>query len=258
MMRDKGGLPEFSLIGRRCRMATHKPIKWALAGIAGAMAAGVVALQTGAVAEAVQFVQNVIQRLSPRDGSHEEDRGRPGTERSGVLIGGRSPGHWLRDEKVLLRGPGVDQAPACPARRQLDPRSDAMQRQDQPGSPGLAGADSVRDVGASPAGPGRIELRMSPLRLVVSGPALPRVCVERVETTAERARREKAEARTARRGKPPPPPVLPGERQLKERLSLPDVFPRQREAASLTVDGSPVGLMPGRLMKRPPLMSAHR
>jgi hypothetical protein len=54
-------------------MATHKPIKWALAGMAGAIAAGVVALQTGAVAEAVQFVQNVIRRLSPRDGSHEED-----------------------------------------------------------------------------------------------------------------------------------------------------------------------------------------
>jgi hypothetical protein len=54
-------------------MATHKPIKWALAGMAGAVVAGVVALQTGAVAEAVQFVQNVIQRLPPRDGSHEED-----------------------------------------------------------------------------------------------------------------------------------------------------------------------------------------
>lgn len=127
-----------------------------------------------------------------------------------------------------------------------------MQRQDQPGSPGPAGAVFVRDVDASPAGPVRIELRMSPLRLVVSGPALPRVCVERAETTAERARREKAEARAARRGKPPPPPpVVPGERQLKERLSLPDVFPRQREAAGLTVDGSAAGLMPGRaLIKR--------
>jgi hypothetical protein len=134
----------------------------------------------------------------------------------------------------------------------LDTRSDAMQRQDQPGSPSAAGAVSVRDVDASPAGPVRIELRMSPLRLVVSGPALPRVCVERAETTAERARREKAEAKAARRGKPPPPPpVVPGERQLKERLSLPDVFPRQREAAGLTVDGSPAGLMPGRaLIKR--------
>jgi hypothetical protein len=54
-------------------MATRKPIKWALAGMAGAVVAGVVALQTGAAAEAVQFVQNVIQRLTPRDGSHEED-----------------------------------------------------------------------------------------------------------------------------------------------------------------------------------------
>jgi hypothetical protein len=54
-------------------MATRKPIKWALAGVAGAVVAGVVAVQTGAAAEAVQFVQNVIQRLTPRDGSHEED-----------------------------------------------------------------------------------------------------------------------------------------------------------------------------------------
>jgi hypothetical protein len=54
-------------------MATHKPMKWALVGMAGAVAAGVVALQTGAVAEAAQFMQNVIQRLSPRESSHEED-----------------------------------------------------------------------------------------------------------------------------------------------------------------------------------------
>jgi hypothetical protein len=54
-------------------MARHKPIKWSLVGMAGAVVAGVVALQTGAAAEAVQFVQNVIQRLPPRDGSHEED-----------------------------------------------------------------------------------------------------------------------------------------------------------------------------------------
>ncbi len=54
-------------------MAMRKPIKWGLVGMAGAVVAGVVALQTGAVADAVQFVQNVIQRLSPRDGSHEED-----------------------------------------------------------------------------------------------------------------------------------------------------------------------------------------
>ena len=64
-------------------MATHKPIKWALAGMAGAVVAGVVALQTGAAAEAVQFVQNVIQLLTPRDGSHEkdgEDQGQSGQE----------------------------------------------------------------------------------------------------------------------------------------------------------------------------------
>jgi hypothetical protein len=41
--------------------------------MAGAVVAGVIALQTGAAAEAVQFVQNVIRRLLPRDGSSEED-----------------------------------------------------------------------------------------------------------------------------------------------------------------------------------------
>ena len=64
-------------------MARHKPIRWGLVGMAGAVVAGVVALQTGAVAEAVQFVQNVIQRLPPRNGSHEEeeeDQGQSGEE----------------------------------------------------------------------------------------------------------------------------------------------------------------------------------
>jgi len=38
-------------------MATRKPIKGALVGMAGAVVAGVIALQTGAAAEAAQFVQ---------------------------------------------------------------------------------------------------------------------------------------------------------------------------------------------------------
>ncbi len=54
-------------------MATRKPIKGVLVGMAGAVVAGAIALQTGAAAEAVQFVQNVIRRLLPRDGSPEED-----------------------------------------------------------------------------------------------------------------------------------------------------------------------------------------
>jgi hypothetical protein len=54
-------------------MAARKPIKGALVGIAGAVAAGVIALQTGAAAEAAQFVQNVIRRLLPRDSGPEED-----------------------------------------------------------------------------------------------------------------------------------------------------------------------------------------
>jgi hypothetical protein len=41
--------------------------------MAGAVVAGVIALQTGAAAEAAQFVQNVIRRLLPREGSPEED-----------------------------------------------------------------------------------------------------------------------------------------------------------------------------------------
>ena len=54
-------------------MATRKPVKGALVGMAGAVVAGVIALQTGAAAEAAQFVQNVIRRLLPRDSSPEED-----------------------------------------------------------------------------------------------------------------------------------------------------------------------------------------
>ena len=64
-------------------MAARKPIKGALVGMAGAVVAGVIALQTGAAAEAVQFVQNVMRRLLPRDGSPEEDgedRGQSGQD----------------------------------------------------------------------------------------------------------------------------------------------------------------------------------
>ena len=64
-------------------MARHKPTKWALVGMAGAVVAGVVAVQTGAVAEAVQFVQNVIQRLPPEGGQppeNREDQGQSGQE----------------------------------------------------------------------------------------------------------------------------------------------------------------------------------
>jgi len=65
-------------------MATRKPIKGALVGMAGAVVAGVIALQTGAAAEAAQFVQNVIRRLLPRDGSPPvedgEEQGQSGQE----------------------------------------------------------------------------------------------------------------------------------------------------------------------------------
>jgi hypothetical protein len=55
-------------------MAAHKPIKWAQVGkVAAGVAAGVVALATGAV---------VIQRLPPRNGHEEdgEDQGQSGQE----------------------------------------------------------------------------------------------------------------------------------------------------------------------------------
>jgi hypothetical protein len=64
-------------------MATRKTSKGALVGMAGAVVAGVIALQTGAAAEAAQFVQSVIRRLRPRDGSPEddaEDQGQSGQE----------------------------------------------------------------------------------------------------------------------------------------------------------------------------------
>ena len=54
-------------------MATRKTIKGALVGMTAAVVAGAIALQTGAAAEAAQFVQNVIRRLLPRDGQREED-----------------------------------------------------------------------------------------------------------------------------------------------------------------------------------------
>jgi hypothetical protein len=54
-------------------MAKRKRIKGALVGMAGAVVAGVIALQTGAAAEAAQFVQNVFRRLLPKDGSPVED-----------------------------------------------------------------------------------------------------------------------------------------------------------------------------------------
>ena len=77
-------------------MATRKPIKWGLVGMAGAVVAGVVALQTGAVAEAVQFVHHAIQRLSPRDGSH----GRTGKTRDRAV---RSPDHGISARPAAAR-----------------------------------------------------------------------------------------------------------------------------------------------------------
>jgi hypothetical protein len=73
-MRAKGGLLEFSLIGQEVSAWQRvSRLRGALVGMAGAVVAGVIALQTGAAAEAVQFVQNVIRRLLPRDGSPKED-----------------------------------------------------------------------------------------------------------------------------------------------------------------------------------------
>jgi hypothetical protein len=57
----------------------------------------------------------------------------------------------------------------------------------------------VRDVVTGPAGPVPIDLWSGPLgRLVVSGPGVPWVRIDRAETEAERAGRAKAEAKGRR------------------------------------------------------------
>lgn len=127
-----------------------------------------------------------------------------------------------------------------------------MQSQDQPtpapGSAAPADFPLVRDVVAGPAGPVRIEVRLIPqTQLMVAGPGIPAVRVDRVETAAERARREKAEAKAAAKAKPGSPAGSVRSRP-KTALSVPDLFPRRREAVALTVGGAPAGLTPRRVL----------
>ena len=96
-----------------------------------------------------------------------------------------------------------------------------------------------RDVAAGPAGPVRIETRLAPSggQLVICGPHIPRVTVERVEPAAERARREKANAWAVAKGKP-----SQHERSGASRFQFwahqPDLFSRNRAAVRLTVAGA--------------------
>lgn len=134
-----------------------------------------------------------------------------------------------------------DEQPVSPAA--LDPVPEAA-----------GGISSVRDVAAGPAGPVRIEVRLIPSapltiarhQLSVTGPGIPQVRIDRVETTREQARREKAEAKMAATGKRPRTAARPGRNPLEQMLRLPDLFPRVQGAARLNVAGSAAELRPRR------------
>ena len=125
-----------------------------------------------------------------------------------------------------------------------------MQPQEQPiavpGQPAHVGVSRIRDIPDGPAGPVRIEVRLIPrTQLVISGPGIPRVCLDRVETAAERALRERAEAMAAAKGRPPPP-AGPSKRWLKTGFSAPELFTRDQkhEGVRLTVAGATAELRP--------------
>lgn len=105
----------------------------------------------------------------------------------------------------------------------------------------------ARDMAAGPAGPVRIETRLAPSggQLVICGPHIPRVSVERVEPAAERARREKADARAAAKGK-----RSQHERHGAARFQLwahqPDLFSRKPAAVRLTVADATAEMRPRR------------
>lgn len=114
---------------------------------------------------------------------------------------------------------------------------------------------SVREVASGPAGPVRIELRLiEPYQLMamrpqltVSGPGIPQVRLDRVESALERERWEHMAAQTAAAGKGRRRAVRPRGRQLEQALAAPDLFSR-RWAVSLAVAGSPAELRPRRVL----------
>lgn len=130
-----------------------------------------------------------------------------------------------------------------------------------PAAPGpvpevAGGSSSVRQVAAGPAGPVRIEVRLIPPapltvahhQLTVSGPGIPQVRIDRVETTREQARREKAEAKLAAKGKRPRAAARLSGAPLERAMKLPDLFPRMLGAARLTVAGAAAELRPRRAL----------
>jgi hypothetical protein len=107
-----------------------------------------------------------------------------------------------------------------------------------------------REVAIGPAGPVRVEWRLAPYgQIEISGPDIPCVSVEHVESRAERAAREKAEARAAAKGRLPP---LETNRALRFQrwASRPDLFGRKPEAVRLTVADAVVDLRPQRAFMR--------
>jgi len=106
---------------------------------------------------------------------------------------------------------------------------------------------SVREIVAGPAGPVRIELALAPSggQLMVSGPDIPLVSVQPVESALGRNRRERAEAATLARGK-----LTAHEKYRARRFrawaAQPDLFSRNAVAVSMTVDGARAELRPSR------------
>jgi len=114
---------------------------------------------------------------------------------------------------------------------------------------------SVRDVLAGPSGPVRIEVRLMPPeplmiarpQLTVTGPGIPPVSIDRVESAWERARRESAEAEIATTGRRPVRTARLRGAGLQAVLNRPDLFSRNW-AVSLTVAGSAADLSPRRVL----------
>lgn len=103
----------------------------------------------------------------------------------------------------------------------------------------------VREVAAGPAGPVRIETRLawSGGQLVISGPDIPCVRIEHVESARERARRERAEAVIAR-GKQSRYELRRAAR-FRNWASWSDLFSRKGKAVRLAVAGATAELQPG-------------
>ncbi|MBO0825076.1 MAG: hypothetical protein J2P27_14675 [Actinobacteria bacterium] len=117
---------------------------------------------------------------------------------------------------------------------------------DRPAYREPAGSCSVREITAGPAGPVRIELRFVPSggQLLISGPSIPLVSVQRIESAKDLARRERADARAVARGKPT---AYESHRANRFRIwaAQADLFSRRPRAVSMRVAGVKAELRPG-------------